>query len=240
MLEEVYISQPQGFENQNHPSHVCRLTKALYGLKQALHAWFHTLKAALNQWGFMNSKTNTSLFYFRNNNTIIIVLVYVDDILITGNDNSTIIAIIDKLSSQFALKTLGSLNYFLGFEVCRNSIGLYLSQHKYIKDLLTKANMSSCKPCSNPFSTSSKLSLYDGEPIEDPSIYRSLVGDLQYPCNTRSDISFVVNKLSQFLSNPLQPHWIALKRFLRYLQGSSQLALLSKPSSTPLALHALL
>ncbi|KAI3503107.1 hypothetical protein L1887_31543 [Cichorium endivia] len=99
-------------------------------------------------------------------------------------------------SLQTLLKDLGNLSYFLGVEVLHHSAGLFLSQSKYILDLLHKANMSDCKPTTTLLSSSIQLTINDGKPIPTPTDYRSLVGSLKYLSLTRSDVAFAVNKLS--------------------------------------------
>ena len=122
--------QPEGFEDSSKPHHVCRLNKALYDLKQAPQSWFDRLKIALLDWGFTNSVSDTSLFHYKINNKLLLALVYVDDILITGEDSNWISKLITNLDSQFSLKTLGAMNYFLGIEAYRNSKGLVLTEKK--------------------------------------------------------------------------------------------------------------
>ena len=105
--EEVFMSQPDGFEDQAKPTYVCKLHKALYGLKRAPRAWFETLRGALFTWGFHNSVSNTSLFYSHKHGRMLLLLVYVDDILIIGDSQADVQHVIDALHNQFALKTLG-------------------------------------------------------------------------------------------------------------------------------------
>ncbi|KAL5764857.1 hypothetical protein ACOSQ2_017451 [Xanthoceras sorbifolium] len=205
------MEQPTGFVDQQHPSFVCKLHKALYGLKQAPRAWFSKLRGALLGWGFINSRSDVSLFHKTVGSHLLLLLVYVDDILITGSNSALIHKLISDLNSTFALKTLGSVNYFLGFEALRNSSGLLLTQTKYVTDLLNKTNMLSSKPCATPISFGIKLSLHDGELFSDPFLYRSL---------------------SQFLKTPTIVHWQACKRVLRYLKGTTSYGLLFKPSSS--------
>ena len=161
--EEVFMSQSDGFLDQAKPTYVCKLHKALYGLKQAPRAWFETLRGALLTWGFHNSVSDTSLFYSHKHGRMLLLLVYVDDILITGDNQADVQHIIDALHTKFALKTLGSVHYFLGFEVLRTPLGLNLSQAKYVADLLHKTSMVAAKPCSTPMCLSNNLSLSDSE-----------------------------------------------------------------------------
>ena len=103
----------------------------MYGLKQAPRAWFENIKSALIAWGFSNSVSDTSLFFPHKDDRPLFLLVYVDDILITGEDSNSIQQLMNDLNIQFALKTLGPVNYFLGFEVIQSPSGLHLSQTKY-------------------------------------------------------------------------------------------------------------
>ncbi|KAL5808251.1 hypothetical protein ACOSQ3_028942 [Xanthoceras sorbifolium] len=137
------------------------------------------------------------------------------------------------LNLKFALKTLGSIDYFLIFEAFRNAQGIYLTQTKYILNLLTKNNLLNSKPRDTPIYSSVKLSLDSGRPFTDPTLYRSTsctIGALQYLTYTRPDIDFAVNKLSQFLAAPTDIHWKACKRILRYLKRSAGLGLLFRPA----------
>ncbi|KAH9714583.1 hypothetical protein KPL71_020707 [Citrus sinensis] len=218
LSETVYMSQLEGFENSEHSNYVCKLKKALYGLKQAPRAWFEKLRTVLESWQFTRTRSDTSLFFKRSGNDMILLLIYVDDIIVTGNNNAEIEQLISNLSSTFALKDLGNLNFFLGIEVIRNDETLVLSQSKYIKDLLAKFDLRDCKGTDTPLATTEKLSKNMGEVITDATQYRKAIGGLQYAVLTRPEIAYAVNKLSQFMANPLQPHWIACKRVLRYLK----------------------
>jgi len=177
--ESVYMVQPPRFEIG--PSNVvCKLYKALYGLQQAPSLWFHKLIATLISLGFSPTKSDTSLFLHFTNDTTLFVLIYVDDILITGNStlpfNSS-----SNLNQHFALKNLGSLQYFLGVEAHWTSDGgLHLSQTMYILDLLQKTNMISSKPQPTPMLSTSRLTKDVTTVVNDPSLYQFVVGSLQY------------------------------------------------------------
>ncbi|CAA0839160.1 cysteine-rich RLK (RECEPTOR-like protein kinase) 8, partial [Striga hermonthica] len=137
--------------------------------------------------------------------------------------------LITTLGTQFALKSMGEVNHFLGFEALKSHDGFLLNQSKYALDLLVKTNMVNCKPVSTPLSPASKLHLADSEPFSKVTLYRSVVGALQYLTMTRSDISFAVNKLSQFLHGPTVHHWLACKHLLRYIKGTLSLGLSFQP-----------
>ncbi|KAL5820829.1 hypothetical protein ACOSQ3_022711 [Xanthoceras sorbifolium] len=216
----VYMDQPAGFEDTSKPGFVCKLVKSLYGLKQVPRAWFEKLKFSLLKWGFVNSRADSSLFIFKAPNVILILLVYVDDILVTGNNELLVQKLVADLHATFALKDLGDLNFFLGFEACRSAAGLLLTHSKYAHDLLKKTNMLDAHACPTPMSVGTKLHKSDGDTYANPTLYRSTVGALQYLTLTRPDLSFAVNKLSQYLASPTAAHWTTCKRVLRYIKGT--------------------
>uniref|UniRef100_A0A2N9ID99 Reverse transcriptase Ty1/copia-type domain-containing protein n=1 Tax=Fagus sylvatica TaxID=28930 RepID=A0A2N9ID99_FAGSY len=232
LLEEVYMTQPPGFNHPQFPNHVCKLQKALYGLKQAPRAWFSRLTTWLLHFGFTASQSDSSLLIYHHTNYTMYFLIYVDDIIITSSQASAIDSLLHQLGSEFAVKDLGGLNYFLGIEVVPCTPGVLLSQKKYILDILTRTKMSEAKPVSSPMASSTHLSVLDGDPCDDPTLYRSTVGTLQYLSITRPDIAFSVNKLSQFMHNPTTLHWQSVKRLLRYLKQTIHFGLRIQPSST--------
>ena len=126
--------------------------------------------------------------------------------------------IIKQLGDMFSLKDMGSLHFFLGIEVIPTRAGLFLSQHKYVCDLLANTSMSGAKDVSTPLSTTQSLQLIDGTAAVDSFEFRRIIGRLQYISLTRPNISFAVNKLSQFMHKPTTNHWTTTKRLLRYLK----------------------
>lgn len=214
------MQQPPGYEDPTHPSFVCKLSKAIYGLKQAPRAWNHTLKDALVSWGFQISQSNSSLYVLRRGQSLLLMLIYVDDVILTGNDGGLISEMIHLFESRFALKDLGPLSYFLGIKVNYLPSGIILTQSQYIEDLLHKVQLEHLSTAPTPSVLGKSLSLTDGTPLADPFLYRSTIGALQYLTNTRPDIAFIVNHLSQFLQKPTDVHWQAVKRVLRYLVGT--------------------
>lgn len=151
---------------------------------------------------------------------LVICLIYVDDILLTGNDSVFIKSIISQLSSSFPVKDLGPLHFFLGLEVKRDKSRLFLSQSKYALDLLKRTNMVGAKPCHSPACPSTKLVPGDGDFLENPTEFRSLVGGLQYLTWTRPEISFAVNQVCQHMQRPTTAHMTVAKRILRYIKGT--------------------
>ncbi|CAL1403526.1 unnamed protein product [Linum trigynum] len=133
-------------------------------------------------------------------------MVYVDDLLLTGNDSSALSLFQEALSRRFSLKSLGSVNYFLGIEVIPTATGYLLSQQKYMEDVLHRFHMMDAKAAPTPLDSSVSLSLRDGSSSTDATRYRQVLGALQYLTFTRPDIAFAVNKLSQFMHAPTSAH----------------------------------
>lgn len=228
--EDVYMSLPPGYGRQGE-TRVCKLQKSLYGLKQASRNWYSKLSTVLLSAGFKQSQADHSLFTRHTGPNILVVLVYVDDLLVTGNDLTSIRHLQEFLSSKFQLKDLGKLKYFLGIEVARSTKGIFINQRKYILDILTDAGQSGCRPASTPMEQHLKLTADSGEPLSDPSPYRRLIGRLIYLTISRPDITFAVNLLSQFMQTPRVPHLDAATRILRYLKGTASHGLLFSASS---------
>ncbi|XP_062158954.1 uncharacterized mitochondrial protein AtMg00810-like [Alnus glutinosa] len=157
---------------------------------------------------------------FHHQSIHVFVLIYVDDILVYSNSSSTVLGLIHYLQHNFPVKDLGPLPYFLGIQASRQLHALYLTQSKYVTNLLRRTHMDGAKPTSTPCSTARKLSRFDGDPLSDPSEYRHIVGALQYCTLTRPDIAYSVNQLFQLLHSPTTIHMVAAKRVLRYLKGT--------------------
>jgi len=124
------------------------------------------------------------------------------------------------LGSEFAMKDLGPLSFFLGIVVTRHTHGLFLSQKQYAAKIIERAGMSNCSSCPTPVDTMSKLSATGDAPFNDPTKYRSLAGALQYLTFTRPDISYVLQQICLHMHAPTNEHMSALKRIIRYLQGT--------------------
>jgi hypothetical protein len=182
----MYIwNNPKGFVDPKFPNYVCKLHKTLYGLKQAPRAWFTRLSHTLLEIGFSSSQVDPSLIVYHTNGSHIFFLVYVNDIIVTGNNEATMQTVIAKLQVDFAMKGLGSLSYFLGIQTIWDSTGLHLKQSKYIQDLLNRAGMTDPKPYRTPCTADSKMSKFTGEVLPNPSEYRHIVSALQYVTLTR-------------------------------------------------------
>jgi hypothetical protein len=196
------------------------LKKSLYGLKQAFRQWFSKFSNTLIDQGFIQSKSDYSLFTRTKGAVFIALLVYVDDVILASNDSAAIAQFITSLNQQFKLKDLGTLKYFLGLEVARSDKGISLSQRKYALEILEDSGLLAAKPSKFPMEQNIKLSRDNGTLLEDPTIYRRLIGRLIYLTITRPDLAYAVQNLSQYMDHPRQPHLEAAHRMLRYIKSS--------------------
>ncbi|KAI3674945.1 hypothetical protein L2E82_51782 [Cichorium intybus] len=231
LSETVFMYQPLGFRDSTHPNHVCRLKRSLYGLKQAPRAWYQRFTDYVTTIGFQHSTCDHSLFIYRHGRDTAYLLLYVDDIIFTASSQSLHTHLLSCLSSEFAMKDLGPLHYFLGISVKRDATGMFLSQEKYASDIISRANMENCNPVQTPLNTTGKLSNDAGSLIDNPSTYRSLAGALQYLTFTRPDISYAVQQVCMHMHAPKTAHWDALKRIIRYIKGTVRMGLHMSASS---------
>ncbi|KAA3465059.1 Retrovirus-related Pol polyprotein from transposon TNT 1-94 [Gossypium australe] len=174
LTEDIYMEQPPGFEvpSTNGQQLVCKLNKALYGLRQAPRAWFHTLKQYLiTRLNFNASKADPSLFIRTSSENVVLLMVYVDDIVITSSSNAEINSIVQQLHSKFTLKDMGQLNFFLGIEVQHTPLRLFLSQKKYVLEILAKTGMEGAAATPIPMVNTPKLTASDGSPPSLMFIY---------------------------------------------------------------------
>lgn len=163
------MAQPKGFEDKSCPDHVCPLHKAIYGLKQAPRQWYNTFTAYLVSLGFTHNTSDPSLLIYHKSNTRIYLLVYVDDILITGNNQVAIANILNKLSNEFAMKHLGEIHDFLGINITKWHNQFFLSQKKYAAKLLELANLTTCNSLFNPTYTKLPSDIDPNSPLLDPT-----------------------------------------------------------------------
>ena len=235
--EEVYIEQPDGFILGNDPNLVCRLKKALYGLKQAPRAWYYRLDKYLHQQGFSKGLANSNIYVKIENDKLLILVVYVDDIIFGSNEESMNQSFSLVMQKEFEMSLLGELTYFLGLQIQKNEGFIFLSQTKYLKQILKKYGMEDSKPVCTPMFTGCSLSANDECVGVHQPTYRSMIGSLLYLTGTRPDIMHVVGIVGRFRANPKETHLQAVKRIFQYLQGTQNYGLWY-PRDTYLTLHA--
>lgn len=222
--ENVYMKQPVGFTNGTNQ--VCKLIKSLYGLKQAPRCWNAKFKKFIMNFGFKESENDSCVFIRRNGTDLTYLAIFVDDGLIISSSQIHIKPVIEHLKKHFEIKVLGA-KFFLGIEIKRQDDGsILLHQSSYAKKILSKFGFEDANPVSTP--ADHQQILQGGEQSTNVKFpYREVVGSLIYlAVGTRPDISFAVSYVSRFLENPANIHVTAVKRILRYLNGTSNYGIL--------------
>ncbi|KAJ9558844.1 hypothetical protein OSB04_013458 [Centaurea solstitialis] len=225
LKEEVYVSQPEGFVDQDHPDHVYILDKALYGLKQAPRAWYDSLSQFLVESGYSKGKIDNTLFIKREGEHIMLVQIYVDDIIFGSTCPNFCDTFSKLMMTRYEMSMTGELNFFLGLQVKQLSAGIFINQAKYIKDILKKYNLESAKIMKTPMSPSCALdSDPDGKAV-DVTTYRGMIGSLMYLTASRPDITFSTCLCARYQSKPKESHLKVVKCIFRYLKGTVNLGL---------------
>ncbi|KAH9671187.1 Integrase catalytic domain-containing protein [Citrus sinensis] len=225
IMEEVYVKQPPGFENEKFPDHVYKLSKALYGLKQAPRAWYDRFKNFLLDNDFSMGKADTTLFVKHKNQDILIVQIYVDDIIFGSTNELLYKDFSSCISQEFEMSMIGELKYLLGLQIKQNEEGIFINQAKYVKDLLKRFGYDNGTAKSTPMSTTIKLDKEEKGKEVDIRTYRDMIGSLLYLTASRPDIMFSVCLCARFQSCPKESHMLAVKRIFRYLIGTINLGL---------------
>ncbi|GKE62084.1 putative ribonuclease H-like domain-containing protein, partial [Tanacetum coccineum] len=190
--EEVYVCQPPGFEDPDHPDKVYKVVKALYGLHQAPRAWYDTLANYLLSIGFQRGKIDQTLFIKRQQGHILLVQIYVDDIIF-GSTKKELCDEFEKLmTDKFKMSSMGELTFFLGLQIQQKKKGIFISQDKYVKEILHKFKYNDVKTASTLVDLERPL-VKDGDASDvDEHLYRSMIGSLMYLTASRPDIMFAV------------------------------------------------
>lgn len=222
--EEVYIEQPNGFSLTDDKDMVCKLDKALYGLKQAPRAWYTRLDKYLLKLGYTRGNVDSNLYYKITSNDILIIEVFVDDVVFGGEDKLCM-EFSDNMKNEFEISMNGEIKFFLRLQINQIDKGIFISQTKYLKELLKKFGLEDSKPVSTLMVTLEKLSIKDTSALVNITRYKSMFGSLLYLTQTRPNIMNVVSIVSRYQSNPKANHESAVKRIFWYLQGTIEYGL---------------
>ncbi|XP_028126566.1 uncharacterized protein LOC114323217 [Camellia sinensis] len=155
-----------------------------------------------------------------NKHGTILLLLYVDDMIITGDDTVSISSLKQFLHRQLEMKDLGLFSYFLSLKISQDSSSYFLTQAKYTFDLLARVSLTDCKTVTTSVDPQTCLTPLDGPLLTDATLYRQLVGSLVYLTVTRPNIAYVVHIVNQFMTALRSPHYATLVRILRYLKGT--------------------
>lgn len=224
LQEEIYMEVPQGLQTKSGMA--LKLIKSLYGLKQSPRCWNQKVNTVLEGLGFQRSQHDYCLYTKTSNDNVMLLLLYVDDVLIAGDDINDIERVKEKLSSVFEMSDCGELKHYLGMKIEYNKQTgiMYLSQEASIEKILSKFGMTDCNNIDTPMEKGLQLQRNEEECGEFP--YRELLGSLMYlMLCVRPDICYAVGYMGRYQENFNEMHWSALKRILRYLKGTQLLKL---------------
>ena len=197
--KEVFIIQPPGFESTKYPTTVCWLKKPLYELKQAPRTWHSKITQYFHQISFRMSKSDNPLYIRSASDNSIVINLYVDDLVIRGKNLPNISKVKSLLSGRFEMKDMHELHYFHGIEVIRTPLAIMISQWHHILNLFYKFGMTECKPLSTPLDQNLKLDVDSRTEECEPTQYHQMISNLIYLAITRSDLSYSISLLSQFM-----------------------------------------
>eukprot|EP00253_Pinus_taeda_P003324 PITA_03324 len=198
-------AQKEGIDYEETFAPVARLKKALYGVKQAPRAWYGRIDGYLQKMGFVKSDADPNLYYLVVENEPLILVLYVDDLFVTGSSRF-IKDCKENLATEFDMKDLGQMHYFLGLEVWQQKGEIFLGQGRYPTEILKRFRMQDCRPMTTPMITNwKKIDALEDKDV-NPTLYRQLIGSLMYLVNTRPNICYAVNTLSQFMVEPKRAH----------------------------------
>nr|GEV62709.1 retrovirus-related Pol polyprotein from transposon TNT 1-94 [Tanacetum cinerariifolium] len=225
LKEEVYVSQPDGFVDPDHPEKVYRLRKALYVLKQAPRAWYDELSKFLTSKGFTKGTIDTTLFTIRYEEDILLVQIYVDDIIFGSTNPKYSKRFENLMHNRFEMSLKGEMKFFLGLQIHQSPSGIFINQAKYTLEILHKHGMYKGLRIGTPMATKPKLNAdLSGNPV-DQTDYRSKIGSLMYLTSSRPDIVQAVCFCARYQSRPNEKHLKEVKRIFRYLRGTVNMRL---------------
>lgn len=235
LSEIIYMKQPVGYEGDERL--VCRLNKSLYGLKQSSKCWNDSFNHCMSSMAFIRSKSDSCLYYKIRQNSKVFLIIYVDDVLITGDDEVFINDSINQLKKQFEMEDMGLVKFFMGIYIVRHirTRTMVLSQKQCIINVLKRFNMLDCNGITTPMETNLTLKKCEDKNEITSHPFRQLVGCLMYiMLGTRPDICFAMNYLSRFQDCASDEHWKHLKRILRYLKQTIDFVLVYNPNDDSL------
>ena len=207
LTEQVFMEQPQGYVAQGETSQVCLVHHAIYRLKQSPPAWFVKFSDLLTAYGINPCKSEPTVMRKTTYTCYVVLAIYVDEILLTCNDEAAIFATKAYLQTHFAIHDLKTPRYFMGMEFAYQLSKLSLSKRKYALDLLQEMGLLGCKPATSPLEAQPKFWDTNSPMMADANRYRRLLGKLIYLTVTRPDITYAVSVLSQFMHEPRMVHW---------------------------------
>ncbi|GJW79930.1 putative ribonuclease H-like domain-containing protein [Tanacetum coccineum] len=235
--EEVYVTQPKGFVDPQHPKKVYKVVKALYGLHQAPRAWYATLSTFLLKHGYRRGTIDKTLFLKKHKRDIILVQVYVDDIIFGSTKKAWCDEFEALMKGEFEMSAMGELTFFLGLQVQQRPDGIFISQDKYVQEILKKFDLECVRTATTPYEAPKPKSKNEPDSPVNVHLYRSMIGSLMYLTASRPDIMFAVSACSRNQVTPTTSNLEAVKKIFKYLKGQPRLGLWY-PRESPFVLEA--
>ncbi|GJV56434.1 retrovirus-related pol polyprotein from transposon TNT 1-94 [Tanacetum coccineum] len=225
LKEEVYVSQPERFVDQDNPSHVYKLKKALYGLKQAPRAWYDMLSSFLISQQFSKGAVDLTLFTRQAGNDLLLVQIYVDDIIFASTNTAMCNDFANQMATKFKISMMGQMSFFLGLQISQSPRGIFINQSKYAYEIVKKYGMLSSDSVDIPMVEKSKLDEDLEANLVDDALYRDMIGSLMYLTSCRPDLIYAVCLCARYQEKHTQKHLNMVKRIFRYLKGTINMGL---------------
>nr|GEV62323.1 hypothetical protein [Tanacetum cinerariifolium] len=225
LKEEFYVSQSEGFVNQDNPSHVYKLKKALYGLKQAPRGWYDMLSQFLISQHFSKGTVDPKLFRRKAGNDLLVVEIYVDDIIFASTNTVMFNEFANSMTTKSKMSMMGQMSFFLGLQISQSLRGIFINQSKYASKIVKKYGMLSSDFVDTPLVKKSKLDEdLQGKPVE-ATLYHGMTGSLMYLTSSRPDLTYAVCLCTRYQAKPTEKHLNTVKWIFRYVKGTINMGL---------------
>ncbi|KAJ9547010.1 LOW QUALITY PROTEIN: hypothetical protein OSB04_019553 [Centaurea solstitialis] len=225
MKFQVFQMDVKSFTDPKHPDHVYKLNKALYGLKQAPRVWYETLSTYLISEGFTRGKMDSTLFIMNYKDHVFLAQIYVDDIIFGSTKAKPCKKFEALMQAEYKMSMMGELTYFLGLQVKQSEKGIFISQGKYVREMLAKFELTTCSEMKTPMAPPLKLDKDSNGKSVDVTLYRGMMGSLLYLTASHPDIMYATCLYARYQADPKESHMKAVKRIFRYLKGTPNLGL---------------
>ncbi|GJV92383.1 retrovirus-related pol polyprotein from transposon TNT 1-94, partial [Tanacetum coccineum] len=239
LKEEVYVSQPEGFVDQEYPSHVYKLKKAIYSLKQAPRAWYDMLSSFLISQHHSKGVVDLTLFTRKAGNDLLLVQIYVEDIIFASTNTALCNEFANQMTTKFKMSMMGQMSFFLGLQISQSPKGIFLNQSNYAYEIIKKYGLLSSDSVYTPMVEKNKLDEdLQGTPV-DAILYRGMIGSLMYLTSSRPDLIYVVCLCARYQAKPTEKHLNVVKLIVQYLKGTINMDLwYSKDTSMSMTTYA--
>ncbi|GJS03270.1 retrovirus-related pol polyprotein from transposon TNT 1-94 [Tanacetum coccineum] len=225
LKEVVYVSQLEGFVDQDNPSHVYKLKNTVYGLKQAPCGWYDILSSFLISQHFSKGAVDPTLFTRQAGNDLLLVQIYVDDIIFAATDTALCNEFANLMTTKFKMSMIGQMSFFLGLQISQSPRGIFLNQSKYGYEIIKKYGLLTSDSVDTPMAEKNKLDEdLQGIPV-DATLYRGMIGSLMYLTSSRPDLIYAVCLCARYQAKSTKKHLNAVKRIFRYLKGTINMGL---------------